>query len=74
MSEILPPRSGSVARAAAPAGRTQSSAERRVTSTIRAAINHFPSDDELEQMIRHALTALRRGLVWERGAIVNLVI
>ena len=74
MSEILPPRTGSRLRAAATAARTQSSAERRVTSAIRAAINHFPSDDELEQMIRHALTALGRGLIWERGSMVNLVI
>lgn len=74
MSEILPPRTGSRLRVAATAARTQSSAERRVTSAIRAAINHFPSDDELEQMIRHALTALGRGLIWERGAIVNLVV
>jgi hypothetical protein len=28
----------------------------------------------LEQLVRHALTAFRRGLVWERGSIVNLVI
>jgi hypothetical protein len=72
MTEILPPRTRSVSRVAA--ARAQSSAERRVTSAIRAIINHFPTDDELEQMVRHALTAFRRGLVWERGSIVNLVI
>jgi hypothetical protein len=52
--------------------RTETKAEVRATSVLRAVVNHFPTDSELGEMINHALTALKRGIYWDRGSIVNL--
>jgi len=40
----------------------------------RAHINFIPSAEELELLIRNAKTALSRGIFWDRGAIINLVL
>jgi hypothetical protein len=40
----------------------------------RALLNYLPSDSELAKMIDGALTALSRGLRWDRGAILNLLV
>lgn len=47
-------------------------AELRASSAFRAIANYFPEDDELKDMIQNALIALRRGIYWDRGSIVNL--
>lgn len=52
--------------------RTQTKVETRATSALRALANYFPTDGELGEMINHALTALKRGIYWDRGSIVNL--
>jgi hypothetical protein len=40
----------------------------------RARLNVFPDDSALAVLVDRALTALSRGVVWARGAIVNLVV
>lgn len=40
----------------------------------RALLNYLPDDSELARMIDGALTALSKGLRWDRGAIVNLLV
>lgn len=40
----------------------------------RALLNYLPSDSELGRMIDNALTALSKGLRWDRGAILNLLV
>ncbi|OYW14342.1 MAG: hypothetical protein B7X02_00255 [Rhodospirillales bacterium 12-54-5] len=40
----------------------------------KARLNFFPDDSYLSDMVEKALTALSRGVVWARGAIVNLVV
>lgn len=40
----------------------------------RALLNYVPGDSELARMIDGALTALSKGLRWDRGAIVNLLV
>ncbi|MBN8543246.1 MAG: hypothetical protein J0M34_03175 [Alphaproteobacteria bacterium] len=52
--------------------RPETKQEMRATSALRAVVNYFPSDSELGEMINNALTALRRGIYWDRGSIVNL--
>jgi hypothetical protein len=54
--------------------RPESTIEMRASRAVRAVINHFPSDSELGERIRQAITALGRGLYWDRGSIVNIVI
>ena len=52
--------------------RVETKQEMRATSVLRAVANYFPTDSELGEMINHALTALKRGIYWDRGSIVNL--
>ena len=40
----------------------------------RAHINFIPSTSELEELIARARQALARGMIWDRGAIINLVL
>ena len=54
--------------------RAQTKAEVRATSAFRAIANYFPTDIELKETIHHAITALKRGIYWDRGSIVNLLV
>lgn len=40
----------------------------------RATLNFFPSDGELADMVARALEALSKGIFWDRGAMVNLLV
>ena len=40
----------------------------------RARLNVIPSSDELARMIDQALNALSRGVFWDRGSIINIVL
>lgn len=40
----------------------------------RASLNIIPSPDELATLISRALTALSKGVYWDRGSIVNIVL
>jgi len=43
-------------------------------SKKRAPLNFIPSPDQLEDMISNALTALRKGVYWDRGSILNIIL
>ena len=40
----------------------------------RAPLNRIPTADELAHMINNALTALAKGIYWDRGSIINIVL
>lgn len=40
----------------------------------RAQRNYIPSPDVLKNMIDRALEALSKGVYWDRGSIINLVL
>lgn len=40
----------------------------------RAQFNYIPSPDALRSMIERALEALSRGVYWDRGSIINLLL
>ena len=40
----------------------------------RAALNFIPSPEQLQLMISRALEALARGVYWDRGSILNIVL
>lgn len=39
-----------------------------------AHINYIPAPESLRTVIASALEALRRGLIWDRGSILNLLV
>lgn len=41
---------------------------------IRPRVNVIPSPEKLQEMIGNALQALKKGIFWDRGSILNLVI
>lgn len=40
----------------------------------RARLNFIPDDDTLFGMVNRALEAVSRGLTWNRGSILNLLV
>ena len=40
----------------------------------RARENIIPTTDELAHLISRALSALSRGIYWDRGSIINIVL
>jgi hypothetical protein len=40
----------------------------------RAHVNYIPGPESLSTLIRSALAALRKGVFWERGSILNLLV
>lgn len=44
------------------------------TKSTRARLNFIPDGDMLRQMIDRALSALSKGRIFDRGAILNLVV
>lgn len=40
----------------------------------RARLNVIPQPDELSRLIDKALNALSRGVYWDRGSIVNILL
>ena len=41
---------------------------------FRARLNAIPSNEDLARRINEALDALSRGVYWDRGSIVNIVL
>lgn len=44
------------------------------TPPSRPELNHIPSPESLGTLIRSAVSALRRGIAWDRGTILNLLV
>lgn len=40
----------------------------------RPPLGFIPSQDVIDSLIERALAALARGMIWDRGSIVNLVL
>lgn len=40
----------------------------------RAPLGRIPTADELAHMINNALSALAKGIYWDRGSIINIVL
>lgn len=53
-------------------GRARSGGSAHVIPT-RAEENNIPAPETLNTMIRSAVAALRDGVLWDRGTILNLV-
>ncbi len=54
--------------------RRQSEGESPVVVPARAHINNVPEPETLATLIRSAVAALRSGVYWDRGTIVNLMV
>lgn len=40
----------------------------------KAHVNNIPAPESLQTMIRSAVSALNKGVFWDRGTILNLVV
>ena len=40
----------------------------------KAHVNNIPAPESLQTMIRSAVASLNKGVFWERGTILNLVV
>lgn len=54
--------------------RRQNAADNVYVTPKRADINHIPEPETLGTLIRSAVAALRQGVAWDRGTILNLVV
>lgn len=52
----------------------QRDAGERPDAAPRAEINFIPAAESLATLIRSAVAALRKGVYWDRGSILNLVV
>lgn len=81
-NEIIPPNSPftralertRAARRSDPLDRLEEAEETRPKSSPRARLNFIPDDTLLGSMIDRALAAMSKGVVWARGAILNLLV
>jgi hypothetical protein len=44
------------------------------TTPKRSDVNYIPAPDSLSTLISSAISALRRGIFWDRGTIINLLV
>jgi hypothetical protein len=57
------------------AGRRESTSDNeRIIVPSKADVNNIPAPESLQTMIRSALDSIRKGVFWDRGTILNLVI
>jgi hypothetical protein len=54
--------------------RESSSNEERIIIPAKADVNNIPAPESLQTLIRSAVDSLRKGVFWDRGTILNLVI
>jgi hypothetical protein len=74
---INPNRINSSAGNAGKAGerRTQAAQQESVIpKPQRAHVNIIPEPESLATLIRGAVAALRKGMIWDRGTMVNLLV
>ncbi len=56
-------------------GRRESASENeRIIVPAKADVNNIPAPESLQTMIRSAVESLRKGVFWDRGTILNLVV
>lgn len=51
-----------------------SSRDEATAKPLRVEENFIPAPDSLATIIRNAIAALRQGITWDRGTILNLVV
>ncbi len=49
-------------------------ARQDIPKPARAHVNYVPSNESLKTLIANATFALRQGVYWDRGSIVNLLL
>lgn len=54
--------------------RESSSNEERIIIPAKADVNNIPAPESLQTMIRSAVDSLRKGVFWDRGTILNLIV
>lgn len=75
MALNINPNSISTTTQGAPKRRARSREEaHREPATPRASVNFIPAPESLDTLIRSAVEALRRGIYWDRGSMLNLVV
>ena len=70
----LPPLIGNRTAPMPKKSRVETDTEEPPRRKKRAPLNFIPSPDELEAMVANALKALRKGIYWDRGSILNIVL
>jgi hypothetical protein len=50
------------------------SREDAYTVPKRSDVNHIPAPESLRTLVSSAVEALRRGVYWDRGTILNLLV
>ncbi len=53
---------------------TTSPTRKRRKSPARAALNVIPSPERLQMLVDKALDALKQGIFWDRGSIINIIL
>ena len=48
--------------------------DERIIVPAKADVNNIPAPESLQTMIRSAVDSIRRGVFWDRGTILNLVV
>ncbi len=57
------------------AGRRESTyGDERIIVPSKADVNNIPAPESLQTMIRSAVESLRKGVFWDRGTILNLIV
>jgi hypothetical protein len=54
--------------------RRQQAGESDIPTPKKAHVNIIPEPESLGTLIRSAVAALRRGIYWDRGTILNLTV
>jgi len=52
----------------------QETREGLYTAPRRSDVNYIPAPETLATLVRSAIEAVRRGVFWDRGTIVNLLV
>lgn len=55
-------------------GNRSSVNEERIIVPSKAVVNNIPAPESLQTMIRSAVNALRSGVFWDRGTILNIIV
>jgi hypothetical protein len=71
MVEILPPQSGAIS---VPTKREEKKIDIKALRAPKIKQNVIPTPEVLEVLIAKALHAMRHGVFWDRGSIINIVL
>ena len=72
--ELNPNRINSGSTGGTPRRRPQGAAQGEVIVPKRADVTYIPGPESLQTLISSAVESLRRGMAWDRGTILNLLV